>query len=76
MKHIFLGCAASMLLVANAPAPEYDIVIRGGRVLDGAGNPWVGADVAVKMLQHLAVTLGTEVRQERNGHVLQSCRSE
>lgn len=48
MKHIFLGCAASMLLVANAPAPEYDIVIRGGRVLDGAGNPWVGADVAVK----------------------------
>ncbi|MDT9599136.1 N-acyl-D-amino-acid deacylase family protein [Sphingosinicella rhizophila] len=27
---------------------DYDIVIRGGRVLDGAGNPWVSADVAVK----------------------------
>jgi len=37
-----------LLLVANAPAPDYDIVIRNGRVLDGAGNPWVGADVAVK----------------------------
>ncbi|NWK95875.1 D-aminoacylase [Sphingobium lactosutens] len=38
----------SLLLVANAPAPDYDIVIRGGRVLDGAGNPWVRADVAIK----------------------------
>lgn len=31
----------------NAPA-LYDIVIRNGRVLDGAGNPWVSADVAVR----------------------------
>ena len=26
----------------------YDIVIRNGRVLDGAGNPWIAADVAIK----------------------------
>jgi N-acyl-D-aspartate/D-glutamate deacylase len=26
---------------------EYDIVIRGGRVLDGAGNPCIFADVAI-----------------------------
>lgn len=26
----------------------YDIVIRNGRVLDGAGNPWIRADVAIK----------------------------
>ena len=41
---------ASLLLVgATAPPPAaYDIVIRGGRVLDGAGNPWVTADVAIK----------------------------
>src|SRR5689334_20841452 len=25
----------------------YDVVIRGGRVLDGAGNPWIAADVAI-----------------------------
>jgi N-acyl-D-amino-acid deacylase len=25
-----------------------DLVLRGGRVLDGAGNPWVRADVAVR----------------------------
>jgi N-acyl-D-amino-acid deacylase len=28
--------------------PEYDLVIRNGRVLDGAGNPWIAADVAVR----------------------------
>ncbi|UNU41342.1 D-aminoacylase [Sphingopyxis sp. YF1] len=45
---ILLGSALAALLAANSPAPDYDIVIRNGRVLDGAGNPWVGADVAVK----------------------------
>lgn len=31
------------------PAPDslYDVVIRNGRVLDGAGNPWILADVAI-----------------------------
>ena len=32
----------------QAQTPEYDIVIRNGRVLDGAGNPWILADVAIK----------------------------
>ena len=27
---------------------EYDIILRGGRVFDGAGNPWVHADGAIK----------------------------
>lgn len=31
----------------DAPV-TYDIVIRNGRVLDGAGNPWIRADVAIK----------------------------
>jgi N-acyl-D-amino-acid deacylase len=30
------------------PAPIYDLVIRNGRLLDGNGNPWVKADVAIK----------------------------
>jgi N-acyl-D-aspartate/D-glutamate deacylase len=32
---------------APAAAPLYDLVIRNGRVLDGTGNPWYRADVAV-----------------------------
>jgi len=47
-RYALLACAATFLLSNAAPGPEYDIVIRGGRVLDGAGNPWVSGDVAVK----------------------------
>ena len=40
----------SLRLPVDAQASEavYDIVIRNGRVLDGAGNPWILADVAIK----------------------------
>ena len=47
MKKKLLAFTA-LLLIGAAPQPDYDIVIRGGRVLDGAGNPWVHADVAIK----------------------------
>jgi N-acyl-D-amino-acid deacylase len=46
----FLLCLLSPI-DAHAQATEpaaYDVVIRNGRVLDGAGNPWVLADVAVR----------------------------
>lgn len=33
---------------ALASPEQYDVVIRNGKVLDGSGNPWVGADVAIK----------------------------
>src|SRR5688572_26278938 len=36
----------SSQLVTAAADSAYDIVIRNGRVLDGAGNPWILADVA------------------------------
>jgi N-acyl-D-amino-acid deacylase len=29
-------------------APEYDLIIRNGRLLDGTGTPWYRADVAVR----------------------------
>ncbi|HEY1752013.1 MAG TPA: amidohydrolase family protein [Caulobacteraceae bacterium] len=31
-----------------ARGETYDLVIRGGRVLDGEGNPWIAADIAIK----------------------------
>src|SRR5829696_7870056 len=34
-------------IVAQTVEPVYDIVIRNGRVLDGAGNPWIAADIAI-----------------------------
>lgn len=35
-------------VAAQQAQPVYDIVIRNGRVLDGAGNPWILVDVAIK----------------------------
>jgi N-acyl-D-amino-acid deacylase len=44
-----LACAVWRVpLAAQDSAPIYDVVIRNGRVLDGAGNPWIKADVAIK----------------------------
>ena len=39
---------AGFVPLAAQPAAEYDLVIRNGRVLDGAGNPWIAADVAIR----------------------------
>jgi N-acyl-D-aspartate/D-glutamate deacylase len=50
---------------AQQPA-SYDVVIRNGRVLDGAGNPWILADVAIKdgrfaKIGHIAERGKTEI---------------
>jgi N-acyl-D-amino-acid deacylase len=45
----FVISVASLLAQTPAvPDPIYDVVIRGGRVLDGLGNPWIRADVAIR----------------------------
>ncbi len=43
-----LLCGLNVNTHARTPDLPYDIVIRNGRVLDGAGNPWIVADVAIK----------------------------
>ncbi|HLA11681.1 MAG TPA: D-aminoacylase [Pyrinomonadaceae bacterium] len=35
-------------VAAQQREATYDLVIRNGRVLDGAGNPWIAADIAIK----------------------------
>jgi N-acyl-D-amino-acid deacylase len=48
------GVLIAMLAVAGArsqpaaPTDVFDILIRGARLMDGSGNPWIRADVAVK----------------------------
>lgn len=59
MKIFRRSMILSLALIASLLSPaasvfgqttvaEYDVVIRNGRVLDGAGNPWILADVAIK----------------------------
>jgi len=47
---IVLLCIGGIAGAASptASAQEYDVLIRDGRVLDGSGNPWVRADVAIR----------------------------
>jgi N-acyl-D-amino-acid deacylase len=52
LRRILASLAGAALLMSAFPASAqeqaaYDIVIRNGRVIDGAGNPWVLADVAI-----------------------------
>jgi N-acyl-D-amino-acid deacylase len=43
-----LGVSATPDAARSVPAEPYDVVIVNARVIDGAGNPWFRADVAVK----------------------------
>ncbi|MEZ5300244.1 MAG: serine hydrolase [Verrucomicrobiales bacterium] len=44
--------AAGFALLASAPAaespPPFDIIVKGGRIVDGTGAPWYAADLAIK----------------------------
>jgi N-acyl-D-amino-acid deacylase len=45
------GCASSGVTRMSSVAPTagpYDVIIANGRVVDGTGNPWYYADVAIR----------------------------
>src|SRR5258705_6713660 len=40
-----------LLLFLTAPAvsaQSYDVIISGGRIIDGAGNPWFSGDIGIR----------------------------
>lgn len=41
--------------VSAAQAPEFDIVIRHGRIVDGSGNPWYRADLGIRDKRIVAI---------------------
>ena len=46
-KAILLAASAAFL-ASNGPAPKYDLVVRGGMIIDGSGKPEKRGDVAIK----------------------------
>ncbi|MEZ6061294.1 MAG: D-aminoacylase [Planctomycetaceae bacterium] len=57
----FRHCRIPLLLIAfgytaaMAQQPQFDLVIRNGRIVDGTGNPWFSADVGIRGTQITAV---------------------
>jgi N-acyl-D-amino-acid deacylase len=47
-KPILLALILAACCAAFAQSQTYDILIRGGRVIDGSGNAWIKADVGIR----------------------------
>ncbi len=48
MKNLLLFAALFAATSAGARAQTFDVLIRGGKLLDGTGSPWRYADVGIK----------------------------
>jgi len=38
----------ALSFAASACAQDFDLVIAGGRIVDGSGNPWYRADLGIR----------------------------
>jgi N-acyl-D-amino-acid deacylase len=47
MRYALLALLLAPVCISSQ-APTYDLVLRGGRVVDGTASPWYRADVAIK----------------------------
>ena len=41
--------------IVDSDEPDYDLVLRGGKIIDGTGNPWFAGDVGVRNQRIVAV---------------------
>lgn len=48
MHNSFLPLFLCLLISGLTYAQPYDLIIKNGRVVDGTGNPWIHADIAVQ----------------------------
>ena len=44
---VFVCAVAALVISVGAQPPQYDLVLRNGRIVDGTGSPWFKGDVAI-----------------------------
>jgi dihydroorotase/N-acyl-D-amino-acid deacylase len=47
MRNVAIALLLAPILVSTQ-APTYDVVLRGGRIIDGTASPWYRSDLAIK----------------------------
>jgi N-acyl-D-amino-acid deacylase len=47
LKQLFL-CIALVFAARASASPQFDVLIRNGRVMDGTGSPWYSADIGIR----------------------------
>ena len=50
--------------------PDYDILIRNGKIIDGSGNPWFYGDLAILGKHILAITPPGRTRPENTAETV------
>src|SRR3989440_10726451 len=46
---LFAFCSAAVVFAQSVDDnSDYDFIIKNGRIIDGAGNPWVSGDLAIR----------------------------
>ena len=45
---IFLCAMSPCIVVAQSPAPVFDVVITNGHIIDGTGSPWYSGDLGIR----------------------------
>jgi dihydroorotase/N-acyl-D-amino-acid deacylase len=68
LSSVVLYLAACLTVFGQTTAsPSYDIVIRGGRIIDGTGNPWYAGDIGIVGNRIVAIGKLSVVPREGKG---------
>ena len=49
-RQLSIALLTLLLLIPSsfAAPPAFDVILRGGRIVDGSGNPWYLADIGIR----------------------------